>query len=118
MQKKNTNSNRPDRIAAKVQTIVAEILRDKYSDDPIICGVSLVGSVSHGGLQFVRLYYYSRSSDTTAVQRRLDEISRSVRFELASRMNQKYVPDIRFEYDDTLERAARIDELLDRISNE
>jgi ribosome-binding factor A len=27
-------------------------------------------------------------------------------------MNQKYVPDIRFAYDDTLERAARIDELL------
>lgn len=118
MQKKRTNSNRPDRIAAKVQTIVAEILRDKYSDDAIIGGVSLVGSVSHGGLQFVRLYYYSRNTDIAAVQRRLDEISRSVRFELAARMNQKYVPDIRFEYDDTLERAARIDELLDRISNE
>lgn len=118
MQKKRTNSNRPDRIAAKVQTIVAEILRDKYSDDAIIGGVSLVGAVAHGGLQFVRLYYYSRNTDTVAVQHRLDEISRSVRFELAARMNQKYVPDIRFEYDDTLERAARIDELLDRISNE
>lgn len=118
MQKKRTNSNRPDRIAAKVQTIVAEILRDKYSDDPIIGGVSLVGSVAHGGLQFVRLYYYSRESDTALVQKRLDDISRSVRFELAARMNQKYVPEIRFEYDDTLERASRIDELLANIVDE
>lgn len=118
MQKKQLNSNRGDRIASKVQTLVAEILRDNYGDDPIISGVSLVGSVAHGGLQFVRLFYYSRATDTGAVQRRLDEITRSVRFELARRINQKYVPDIRFAYDDTLERASRIDELLERISND
>lgn len=118
MQKRQTNSNRGERIASKVQTLVAEILRDEYSDDAIIAGVSLVGAVAHGGLQFVRLYYYSRNSDMAAVQKRLDEITRSVRFELARRINQKYVPDIRFEYDDTLERASRIDELLANIGNE
>lgn len=31
-------------------------------------------------------------------------------------MNQKYVPEIRFEYDDTLERAERIDHLLDNLN--
>ena len=30
-------------------------------------------------------------------------------------MNQKYVPDIKFQYDDTMERAARIDELLNNL---
>lgn len=118
MVKKQANSNRPERIASKVQTLVAEILRDNYSDDAILGGVSLVGAVAHGGLQFVRLFYYSRNPDVAAVQRRLDEITRTVRFELAARMNQKYVPDIRFEYDDTLERAERIDALLEQISNE
>lgn len=118
MQKKRTSSNRPNRIAAKVQTIVAEILRDKYSDDAIVAGVSIVGTNTHGGAQFVKLFYYSRNENIDAVQRRLDDITRSVRFELAARMDQKYVPDIRFEYDDTLERAARIDELLEKIANE
>ncbi len=110
-----TNSNRPDRIAAKVQRIVAEILRDDYSDDAIISGVSLVGADAHGGAQFVKLFYYSRMDDVAVVQKRLDEITRTVRYELAARMNQKYVPEIRFEYDDTLERAARIDQLLDNL---
>lgn len=118
MQKKIVNSNRANRIAAKVQTIVAEILRDKYSDDAILGGVSLVGADAHGGLQFVRLYYYSRTNDVATVQKKLNEITRSVRFELAARMDQKYVPDIRFQYDDTLERASRIDELLNKISTE
>ena len=115
MPKKQFNSNRGERIAAKVQILVAEILRDIYSDDPLIAGVSLVGADSHGGLQFVRLFFYTRNPDINAVQKRLDEITRSVRFELAARMNQKYVPDIKFAYDDTLERAARIDELLNNL---
>jgi ribosome-binding factor A len=117
MPTKRTNSNRGDRIASKVQTLVAEILRDNYSDDALLSGVSLVGAVSHGGLQFVRLFYYSRSTDVAAVQKRLDDVTKSVRFELAARMNQKYVPEIKFEYDDTLERAARIDDLLNNLKD-
>lgn len=118
MSGKQANSNRGDRIAAKVRTLVAEILRDNYADDPVVGGVSLVGAVAHGGLQFVRLYYYSRMGNTPDVARRMDEITRAVRYELAARMNQKYVPDIRFVYDDTLERAARIDALLDNLPTE
>lgn len=115
MQKKHTNSNRGERVASKVQTIVAEILRDNYADDPIVSGVSLVGAVAHGGLQFVRLFFVARNPNAADVQKKLDEITRTVRFELAKRMNQKYVPDIKFSYDDTLEKAARIDELLNNL---
>ena len=45
----------------------------------------------------------------------MDEITKMVRFELAKKIDQKYVPEIRFEYDDTLERASRIEELLSNI---
>ena len=113
--KRQNNSSRPERVASKVQTLVAEILRDDFGDDKIVAGVSLVGAVAHGGLQFVRLLYYSRNPDVATVQKRLDEITKTVRYELAARMNQKYVPDIRFEYDDTLDRAERIDKLLDNL---
>lgn len=117
MQKKQSNSNRGDRIASKVQTLVAEILRDNYADDALLSGVSLVGAVSHGGLQFVRLFYYSRNPDVATVQKRLDDVTKTIRFELGARMNQKYVPEIKFEYDDTLERAARIDDLLKNLND-
>jgi ribosome-binding factor A len=115
MAKRQFNSNRGERIASKVQTLVAEILRDVWGDDKLVSGVSLVGSVAHGGLQFVRLFFYSRNPDIDAVQKRLDEITRMVRFELAHRMNQKYVPDIKFQYDDTLERAEKLEELFNNL---
>lgn len=115
MPKKISDSNRNDKIASKVQTIVAEILRDKYSDDPVLSGVSLVGAVAHGGLQFVRLFFYCRMDDIDTVQRRLDIETRTIRFQMGQKLDQKYVPQIRFTYDDTLERAARIDDLLNKL---
>lgn len=114
MIKKQANSNRGEKIASKVQTLVAEILQHDFSDDDLIRGVSLVGAESHGGMQFVKLFFYSRENKDET-QKRLDEITKMVRFALAQKIDQKYVPEIRFVYDDTLERADRIEELLNNI---
>ena len=114
MIKKQINSNRGEKIASKVQTLVAEILQHDFSDDKLIRGVSIVGAESHGGMQFVKLFFYAREN-VSETQKRLDEITKMVRFELAKKIDQKYVPEIRFVYDDTLDRADRIEELLNNI---
>ena len=117
MLKKQTNSNRGEKIASKVQTLVAEILQRNFSDDDLIRGVSLVGAESRGGMQFVKLFFYAHEN-REETQKRLDEITKMVRFELAKKIDQKYVPEIRFVYDNTLERADRIEELLNKLETE
>ena len=117
MLKKQTNSNRSEKIASKVQTLVAEILQRNFSDDDLIKGVSLVGAESRGGMQFVKLFFYAHDKKDET-QKRLDEVTKMVRFELAKKIDQKYVPEIRFVYDDTLERADRIEELLNSLEKE
>ena len=114
MIKKQTVSNRAEKISSKVQTLVAEILQHDFYDDKLISGVSLVGAESHGGMQFVKLFFYARDNKD-ATQKRLDEITKMVRFALAKKIDQKYVPEIRFVYDDTLERADRIENLLNNL---
>lgn len=114
MIKKQTNSNRGEKIASKVQMLVAEILQRDFSEDDLISKVSLVGSESRGGMQFVKLFFYTREN-AEATQKRLDEITKMVRFSLAQKINQKYVPEIRFIYDDTLERADRIENILNNL---
>lgn len=114
MIKKQTNSNRGEKIASKVQMLVAEILQRDFSEDDLISKVSLVGSESRGGMQFVKLFFYTREN-AEAAQKRLDEITKTVRFSLAQKINQKYVPEIRFIYDDTLERADRIENILNNL---
>ena len=114
MIKKQVNSNRNEKVASKVQTLVAEILQRDFSDDDLIRGVSLVDAQAHGGTQFVKLFFYAHEN-IDATQQRLNEITKTVRFTLAQKMNQKYVPEIRFVYDDTLERADRIENLLNNL---
>lgn len=114
MIKKQADSNRGEKIASKVQVLVAEILQREFYDDELIKGVSLVGTESRGGPQFIKLFFYSRNNPE-ATQKRLDEITKMVRFLLAKKINQKYVPEIRFVYDDTLERADRIESLLNNL---
>ena len=103
--KKQINSNRGQRIAATVQTHVSAILRARE------ISATLTGAESRGGLQFVRLFWQG----DRALQSRLDKEKDAIRFELAGIMNQKYVPDLHFTYDDTLEKSQRIEELLKNI---
>ena len=117
MSKKVKDPKRNERIAAKVQTIVAEILRTRYAEDPVLGAVSLSGADGHGGLQFVRLYYHCRLGDADMVQRRLDVETKTIRYAMGQQLDQKYVPQIRFVYDDTLERAERIEDLLATLTS-
>ena len=112
--KKQLNSNRGEKIASKVQILVAQILQHDFADGDLIRGVSLVGAEAHGGMQFVKLFFYSREN-VDATQKRLDDATKMIRFALAKKIDQKYVPEIRFVYDDTLERADRIESLLENI---
>ena len=106
-------SNRPMRMSAKIQTAVSEILLNEYSDDPLIRDVSLSGFKSGGGVRFVQLFYHLREPSKRAdTQKRLNTITPTVRMSLAKKIDQKYVPEIRFDYDDTLEKSARIEDLL------
>jgi ribosome-binding factor A len=102
MLKKQTNSNRAEKISSTVQKHVAGILFDRGFQ------ITISGAESHGGLAFVRLFWQG----DRALQPRLDSDKNAIRYELAQKMNQKYVPDLQFVYDDTLERSERIEELL------
>lgn len=87
-----------------VRQYVAEIIRDQFPD----IGVTIVDAKSGRGLQFVRVFYQGKEQS-------FDKITGRIRYELAHRMNQKYVPELDFVYDATLESADRIENLLKKI---
>ena len=43
---------------------------------------------------------------------------KNIRYQLGTTLNVKYVPDIRFFYDDTLKKAEEIGTLLNKIKND
>lgn len=88
-----------------MRRFVAEIVRDQFPN----LGITIVDAKSSGGgLQFVRIYYQGQKQD-------MRKIAPQIRWELAHRMNQKFVPELDFEYDETLESAERIENLLKNV---
>ncbi|MDR0448926.1 MAG: 30S ribosome-binding factor RbfA [Rickettsiales bacterium] len=115
MKKPIRNFNRGDKVASSVEKHVASILARGYSEGEL-AKVSLSGAVASGGLSFVRLYYYTAAKgDRERIARALENATPKIRRELAAAMNQKFTPDIKFEYDDTLERANNIEKLLSSV---
>ena len=104
MKQQKKSYPRGDKVAMTVRQFVAEIIRDLFPD----LGITIVDAKSGGGLQFVRIFYQGQITD-------FSKIKTQIRYELAGRMNQKYVPELDFVYDDTLESADRIEKLLKNI---
>jgi len=92
---------RESKIAATVRRFVAEIVRDNYSG----LGITIVDAEARGNLSHVRIFYQGRQQD-------MEKVANGIRYELARKMNQKYVPELKFIYDDTIETSARIEKLL------
>lgn len=107
------NTNRDKKIASKVQSIISEIIYTKYHDDELLSKITFTGSES-SGLSFVRIFY-TTIDNKEQTEKKLKNITNNLRFLLANKINQKYVPEIVFKYDDTQDKLVRLNKIFKEI---
>ncbi len=109
---------RPERVAQSMKREMADILSQRLRDPRISHWVSVTDvEVSHD-LSFAKVFV---SVLPTGEERRhtLEALAHAtgyVRRELSTRLGLREVPEIKFVLDDSMERGARVDELLRKIS--
>jgi len=112
-------SNRPERVAQLMRREIAEVLLRRLRDPRVTGMVSVTDvEVSHD-LSSARIYV-SIMPDGPERQRSLDALQSAagfVRHELAPRLGLREVPQLRFVLDTSIERGARVDELLRRLES-
>lgn len=110
---------RPEKVAHRMRREVAEILQQRLRDPRLSAMVSVTDvEVSHD-LSFAKIYV-TVLGDETERERTMKALANAagfVRRELGSRLGLREVPEVRFLYDDSLDRGARVDELLRRIES-
>ncbi len=109
-------SQRREQIQRLLQREIADILRTEI-DDPLVGFVTVTGVSVSSDLNHARVYV-STLGDEARHQECMLGLSRAAKFvraQLAHRIRLRFTPTIRFEYDDTPERAQRIDELLQDV---
>jgi ribosome-binding factor A len=109
---------RPERVAERIKREAADVLENRVRDPRVTGMVSVTDVEVTPDLSFARVYVSVLKSSTSVdqVMQALQNVAPFVRRQLASRLELREMPEIRFVHDDSLQRGARVDDLLRRIA--
>ncbi len=104
------------RVGDTILKEVAFLLLRKVRD-PRVEGVTVTGVHMSDDLRQARIYYsfLGEKSRINRVQAGLDSAKGYIKREIGTRMALRYVPEIKFVYDPTLDLGSRMDMLFERI---
>jgi ribosome-binding factor A len=108
---------RSERVSIKIQKAITELLSKKMQD-PRIEMATISGVKMSPDLRIAHVYVavFGGAGKKAEV---LDGFKKSKGFikkRIAPKLGLKYMPDIRFVYDDTFDKAARMDALIDSVA--
>lgn len=108
---------RPEKVAHLMRREVADVLERRLRDPRLTSLVSVTDVEVTPDLSFARVYV-SVLGDEETRRRALATLAHAagfVRRELGARLGLREVPEVRFVHDTSLDRGARVDELLRRL---
>lgn len=110
---------RPERVQEALRQEISKILHNEIKDPRIgfltITKVELTKDLRHAVVYFSIL---GEMSDKTLALKGLNSAKGYIRSVVAERIKLRFVPEIRFRIDDSLEHTKEIYDILDRIKKE
>ena len=114
-----SSGSRAERIADRIKDQVSQLLSFEVKDPAVglltVTHVKLTGDM---GLAHVYYTVIGDEVERTKTARALDRATPFVRRRLAEDMNMRRAPDVRFHYDENVERQERVATLLQEIAAE
>ena len=108
--------SRSARVGGLIKQEMAELLR-KEINDPSLVQVTITAVKVSADLRHAKIYFATSAGKEGLTQAALGfERARGfIKRELAQRLGLRYMPDLQFYYDDTIDRGARIEELIKMV---
>ncbi len=117
-------ANRPARVGERIRQELMELLLRGAVKDPGAAGAVVHSVKVSGDLRHATVWVRDddpRGSEEARRKRVLAALNRAsgfLRREIGARLAIRYTPELRFEWDDTAERAARVEALLDEVRDD
>ncbi len=111
--------SRADRVGGLIQKVLSDILK-KSIKDPRLKMATITGVKVARDLKQARIYFTisGGSQKKGAAIKGFNSAHGFIKRTLAHELDLKYMPDIKFLYDESLEYGAHIDELIASIKGE
>jgi ribosome-binding factor A len=107
---------RAERVSDQMKQEIADILMRKIKD-PRIGFVTVTEVDVADDLRNAKVFVSVYGTEKAATLKGLESASPYIRSELGRRMRMKFIPELLFRYDDSVERGAHINELLHEIQD-
>lgn len=113
-------SKRMLQIAEQIREHISMMLVRGEVSDPRIRNVTITSVKVTADLQTAKVYYSVIGDETTkvATSRGLKQAAGFMRSSLGETLQIRYTPHLQFFYDETIERAARMNDLLSKVREE
>ena len=110
---------RPERVQEAIRQEVSKILHDEIRD-PRLGFLTITGVELTNDLRYARIYFsvLGEDKDKKLALRGLNSAKGYIKGLLGDRIKLRYMPEIEFKIDETLERTQRIYDLFDKIKKE
>ena len=107
------------RLANIFRNEIAEILRKKIND-PRIGFVSIMEVKISSDLKYAKVYYsqLGNESDKKKTLKALRRAESFIKYEVGKVINLRVMPDIIFEYDDSLEKGTNILNKIEQLNEQ
>jgi ribosome-binding factor A len=112
------STRRQERVSERIHEEICDVLQKRIRD-PRLAGVTVTGVEVSPDLKMAKVFVSAlgdRESRTSALQG-LQHASKYIRRQLAQQLQMRFTPELRFALDESWEHGARIDELLEQVSN-
>jgi len=111
--------SRSDRLSSQIVRELSEYLL-KYSAVPAGLIISITDVELSKDLRYGKVYYsvLGAMEAVEKAERFFKDNNKQLRMHLAKKIRVKFMPEIRFKHDNSIERGQRISELLDRIKDD
>lgn len=112
-------SNRPRRVAELIRRELAMLI-PRELDDPKAHQITLTGVEMSRDMSSARIYFslLSGAVEAKKMTKSLNRAAGFLRHVLMGRVSLRSVPVLRFYFDESVERGARIDSLIDQAISE
>jgi ribosome-binding factor A len=107
---------RSDRVGVQIQKVLARLLA-KDIKDPRLKMITITAVKMSGDLKSGRVYYVApgRQKAKEGAGEGFNKASGYIKRALAERLGLRYMPELKFFYDDSFDYGSRIDEILKSI---
>jgi ribosome-binding factor A len=110
---------RSDRVGCQIQKVLSDILRKRVKD-PRLKTASITGVKMSRDLRIARVYFITADGNNNIAQtiEGFNSALGYVKYKLAAELGLRYMPELRFFYDESFEYGVHIDKILSRIHDE